>query len=914
VSAKKKTKKQDRAAAKKIPGKGRAPKRSPKRAPKGSSKRKERRRSQAEKNLPHALTLTWREPSRKKGNWTVSCDDPPVEDSINPSNAAHRRRVAKALGVTPEVVLVSYREHVKKSRTAAESEGEAAPEFTVVVRGMRKAKSTGTKIRGAGPADALREALSLKISKLKSEAVIEWTGIERACAIDIDAHDIPESHRLCEHDDLLGYFPEHLPRPLASWVTHGGGLRATFVEDGCFRADALAGVWHLGAPLGRLAGWKTEAITRTRHPAMKRKSESAGPVVWMTPSATFSIPKVGDASIQDEPSEDQVHAWLAERGMEIGQRYGHELCPFDPNPSRGNPSVVVETGGVKCFHCSRSASWGRLLGGGRDSGAAISLYDAARGLVHLAHQRYVLKDIRPTAPERLIVPAWEAMLLKANGRSPNSGSAGGGGKEDVLGGLIRDAASRYGPDVVRSASGAWLDAKTLEPRHVTSLTTGDLPWSRKRKFKAEAATNVQPLQGFRPVRPQEPNLVRDPYADNPEGDAIVVVTKPPRQGQPPPVVLGEAPPETATVEEAWQVVEEYFPGIHRGYYSGLVSGTLIAQRAQGFPPEAVVTGRTGTAKTTTPGLAATALGCRISEAQLADATTTQRHLGLALDNGPGIVLLDEAQRAEDPFRALGPILKLSGKFMTYEAKYANPKQAPLTSLVLVAGASMPASIACAPEFGRRVAAWRLEDRVPEDGDWMRHGDISQARSDDRLRAALDTITASIWWSLKQGGPSFDWRTACRTCWGAVNLRELADGGAEDVAARNAAVRALYSAWIAASDGQLASGGHWEHRHDFLDCSPGKKGNELLGELIDFAAHKGAIKAQIHDLMQTDLGPVLGPRVRDAVGAVELLVHDHGTNVGVKFVAKGVRKGQVTRGDFPTLQESGTDRDQESDQG
>ena len=173
---------------------------------------------------------------------------------------------------------------------------------------------------------------------------------------------------------------------------------------------------------------------------------------------------------------------------------------------------------------------------------------------------------------------------------------------------------------------------------------------------------------------------------------------------------------------------------------------------------------------------------------------------------------------------------------------------------------------------------------------------------------LDTITASIWWMMHEAGPEFDWRTFCYGQTGAVPLRELADGGAEEVETRNGAIRDLYAMWRGADQAALLTNGHWKPRTDYLDCSPGAPGCDLFGELVQLDAKGNVLAAQMHDAGQTDLTPIIPEVVRN-IGRVTMSIHKHGQQLGIKFMPAEGRRGALHRQQFPPLDDGLTTVDQ-----
>ena len=185
----------------------------------------------------------------------------------------------------------------------------------------------------------------------------------------------------------------------------------------------------------------------------------------------------------------QIQAWLGARGLTFG-RHGPEACPWcGDRPGTCNPCVVIDERGVCCHRCQKVAPWAALLD---DHPGITHLYTAARNLVHFPHQQFVLKDVRPATPEELLRPAWEFMLHRANQDRLLFDAEG-----TWLSAIDLAASDRI--DVIRSASGAWLSATTLEPRKVSAdRTLKELPWAMSRT-RIDQALSSEPLPGFIPI-------------------------------------------------------------------------------------------------------------------------------------------------------------------------------------------------------------------------------------------------------------------------------------------------------------------------------------------------------------------------------------------------------------------------------
>lgn len=740
--------------------------------------------------------------------------------------------------------------------------------FKIRLRSRRQTSNDAIVLAAPTALEALHAALEHDVSGL-DEPLLEWHGRDELLALDLDVPDDRPDLRL-KDEDIPRLFPEWLPRPAAAWVTHGGGVRAAFVAVDGTPAPALAGLWHLLAPLGIAGIFGAEAKADSRHPLGKRGEEVCGRVFSFEPSAQIVLPRQRG---QRDTADADVEAWLAEHGLTLG-RHPAELCPWCGGATATcNPSVVVDDDGIRCYRCGRTARWGQLL----DTRPGVSdIESAGRELVHLAHQRLVLRDARPTIPEDLLAPTW-AHILRIQNKDRLTRDA------KYWGPLIALAASDK-LDIVRSASGVWLSATTLEPRQVhPSRTLKQLPWATS-PARIDKALSNELLEGFVPVDPVPHSAVLASELPLAVG---IRVRRPPRPGEAPAVDLGSGPPTEAAVTAAWGAIETMLPGLHRGYLQALVLADLVAQRAVSTPPILVVTGLPGSAKTATARLAAGMVGRVVGDVSLAETGDVLRQFGLHIEAGRSPLFVDEIGRARAVYEKLQAILQLNSSF-TFRAKYRNECTVPCRAPIVLAGSTLPRAVVSSQELARRSVTFHLSAKAPR---WSAVGDVRDLRQNPNIRPHLDVITSKIWWLVRTEGEKLDWRRVCIEEFGALALDELDfDGGSAE--GRDHAVKQLYEAYRNASEDQLTQGEKWA---GWLDCSPASPFGYLLGELVDFDADTSGHFAEIEELKRLDLTTVLG------IGTLHLrmMVNKRGGKYLVKFAEHGVAKGKgIKRRDLP----------------
>lgn len=804
-------------------------------------------------------------PKGARGNATT-------KTSSSSPRAPKRTSAKKAVG--PATSQASTAATATTAAIATHSPALSVGSFGLRMRGLSERDANARLFSGAS-AEAFDAALSVDVSKV-TEPILVWDDRERAIALDFDR---PANAPPLTDADVERLMPANAPKPYAAWVTHGGGLRVIFVEVAGVSALALACVWLILAPLGVLASWKLEIKTDTRHPKGLRDGSTCGQIFRFAPDAAFSF-RADDGIASDA----QVQAWLTARNMQIGGRYDTSFCPWNCGPSSGNPAVSVHVQGIRCFRCKGHGAWWELLGTG--GGVQLETHNALRAFVHLPHEELVLLARYPLLTSELIEAAYPVLLRGVHAdrlAGPNARK---------LEKRIRDASSRR-LDIVRGSSTPWLDAETLDARRVTGGKTLKYLPSVFWPPQVEKAENAGPLPGFVSIHPIGAVEVLAPGA-RPPRDSLFV-RRPPAQDDPPPVALSMRPTPQG-VEDAWTVLDAALPGINRGYHVGCLVAMLTAQAAVGTPPMLVVTGLTGSAKTAQLHLAAGAIGSKAVLINLAQTDDSTRKIGLALEEGAGAILIDELGRVEGLFAKIEPLLSANSQ-LVFKPLYANERRVLMRAGVILMGSTIPPSVVRSPELARRAVGYRLSGANKV---WLvadangRRLDLADARRHPLIREALDTITASVWWTLDDLGPGGDWRRLLLDHFDADELPHL-DVEDHDGTHRRSALRALYERFRTARSNELYSGSKWK---DWLIADRGTAAGNELAALVDLdAGDSRRFHAEKSDIERLDLRPILGI----SAPHLGILINRRNPHVLVKFFETGKLKGRgVAREQLPAL--------------
>ena len=188
---------------------------------------------------------------------------------------------------------------------------------------------------------------------------LEWKGgLKNIANMDADWHDkkkgIPSDDII---DDLMFSLK---PTPaLVHRTPHG--FHAIYAPFGKFTADELGAAGmaaHLDNPMVSAYGGTCELLTRTRHPLSMHNGQMYGRIRLLKQDDMMPALSCFSRVSCDEDEAKEVAEHL---GLQVGQRYAHNRCPFRPEHRSNSPNpVVIHADGVHCFSCGRTWSWGTL--------------------------------------------------------------------------------------------------------------------------------------------------------------------------------------------------------------------------------------------------------------------------------------------------------------------------------------------------------------------------------------------------------------------------------------------------------------------------------------------------------------------------------------------------------------------------
>lgn len=623
--------------------------------------------------------------------------------------------LAEAAGVDAATVY-RWESALGRDRVTHEVEEVAEPTTGPVVvklRGMKSPEAAAVAFPG------LEAALACTV--LPPDPVLSWSD-DRLAALDVDFHDVPLDRRPTEAEfsRVLGRFT---PAARWSWLTHGRGFRLIFEAVAPYSAAELAAVASLSiADLYPAASF--EVKSETRFPP-GRVVDNAAPLDLSPLSRVLST--------VDTTTDAQRDEWLAERGLRRGERYPHASCPIAPSDRGHRDPVRVGDVGVYCNVCAAETgrgfvSYAKLLG----SYSSTVVGQCARGLAHWEHVRIVVESLLSLRGEvaRLCYSAALKVLH--------------GDDERVA------AAFTSGRNFVR-VEGCW---STLEGQIYSKeyrSIVAELPACRAPTGRPNPATvermlqphdlrplgypAVVPLWGCRvwtehlpPRDPYEPSYVVYPRSLRPDYAEALRPRYVPRSRR------------EMTEADAWEVLEEVFPGLPRAYVELLICAKGCAEGRSGVPPQIFVTGPTGAGKTAASKIAAAICGdSTVDVVWTPNSERLRQLIGDAKGSGSFVVLNEAlkegAAAGRDSKGTLDFLLNTTEESASHKL-YVGLRELGALPVFIVTDTAIPEDLATDAQHGRRLVHVPLRASV----DWQKTllstgvGSPSNLRTSDLRRA------------------------------------------------------------------------------------------------------------------------------------------------------------------------------------
>ncbi len=566
---------------------------------------------------------------------------------------------------------------------------------------------------------------------------LRWAGVDTLCAVDVDVREAFSDDEL--HRVVRACAPER------AWLSRGGGLRLVFLARDFSAYERAVGAVLLSEIALDSRVVRVEFLPRTRPPG-GRVTKDAG-----TLSHAIGFAEGRCAEVVEDSAVDQ---WLGDRGISVGERVDHTFCPVSPGPTdSARDPVVVLDGGLYCFRCSgqtgdgfRSFAW--ILEGRTHTPHPVC--ESARERVHWAHMAEVMRaDWPDTLPWAVAEPGYRGLCRAL-------------GAEDT------EIASIFDPywTWLRGEGGTWLNGLTMEPEGIDKALPA-LSWTRGLSTRVASSQNAGPLAGYRPVRPV--SVVLRPEALN----GVVPLQKP--RAVPIQLDRGDAMPWG----ESFGELAGDFTGINETYVKALLSACACAEIGA-RPVALVITGPSGSAKSTTAAVVSGLLGAAMATVRIdTEPEAWRRQIGQALASGARPLLLNEIDKVHGLRKHSTKLLDLAHPHQ-YRPLHGVDVLTPFRAPLVITGINLPPMFRESPEMGRRYRHLRLAARVGSEWDALDPG----SWRDSHPRAA-DSL---IMWALE----------FCRAhahCWediaGTLGLPEAHKGDPEENEIRRTAMRALY---------------------------------------------------------------------------------------------------------------------------
>ena len=716
--------------------------------------------------------------AERDGTKVVLVVEGKLAERVNPKDGDDVRRALKKLGTTETDFAAAM-----LALEGAENPQPSAP-FAVEAW-----DAEGTVALEGDPSEP--PAAVLLAAMKEGKDFHRWHGRSRLCVLDVDRR--PG----LEPPDAEGALRSIGPQPTIWWRSRSGGVHYVFEADAPGTGFGLTAEQKAGAFALCASALRSPSVLRLELLASTRAVPSGSSVTRCV--SRYGVGDLVGALTQrggaDSVDPAAVAAWLEERGLEPGGRYGHERCPFAPGPgSRGDP-VVVHEDGIHCFRCAGvtgrgSAPWAKLLRAEAPDVAPDPLVAAASARVHWSQAELLLAAYAPMLGPGVARAAYSALLTLFDPDSTASAMAWG---DD--------------PRVVR-AEGGWVYWPTGRIAPISCATTKTLPWARTMlAIETAARAGEERLTGYTPIRPTRC------LVDRPEvrGDVVLVplpcATDAPLEGQVPSLVdaLTALRCAVGLSSEAALAVQL------------LVLLGMRAQLVPATPGFLLVDGPTGAGKGFVTALAAGILGGRPAAVDVDDSSELSRSIGTSVSQGAALLVLDEVGKVGSMWAKSAPLLRLSTR-VSWRELHVGHVSCAMTAGVVLTGSTLPSGLSTMTEFQRRMARVRLPDARPESDEWP-----------ERLRRWVGVSDGEAILTTEAGRR---WAEGLRRWARAEALRPWVEHAVslgasrleedEEAVAQQRCVDALYALWIG-GEGRTANG---ERLVGWLKCWEGEAGRVL----------------------------------------------------------------------------------------
>ena len=674
---------------------------------------------------------------KKDGEKIITC----LSERFN--QQSHFTSAAKQLGI-PTQQLMQMIVAFQEGRDDYKVVPLDAPQgtFSVVLRGRLQPAAQGQRITGADALCAFKDALAGDCHE--PEPIIHWKGTDKLAALDIDWHGVPT----LPTEQLNDIIRKVTPRPFAAWVTHGKGLRFMYHATDKFTADELAAMAALSVkqhPGTALVGIEIKDVTR--HPLHPRGVDTCGPVHRLTQTQDAGV--LAEMLGAKEVSEDEVAEWLVERGMEIGRRYDHDMCPARPEASSHNQPVMVHADSIYCMSCAAlGVSLGSKTPGYFPYATLIgkqvprTLRTCINNFTHWSQARFIVADAVQMS-ESVAKRVYAAALKVVHG-------------DDVrLPGVFR-----AGADFIRLTN-RWATEKGQTMTNDVRPILATLPVCQY--VDADGEVKVSPERLARFDQPVDLSQWGYPALCPIWGTKIYGHRLPYRDPAKFPIVMHHpllAPPEMEMFrpryvpvgqrkmdeDTAWATLEMVFPGMNRNAVKLMIAAKGAAEGEIGLPPMIFLDGPSGSSKTAIAMIAAAICGDGTHAVQWTnDISRVRQSLMEGKEQGSFVIfneVIKEINATKSSKSTLDFVLNLTPDSLSHKM-YVGPVHLGALPVMCFTDTKLPVEIIQNTQLARRMVRVHLSRRV----DWEESikdnfGKLEYLRITDPLFAEAGNVILS----------------------------------------------------------------------------------------------------------------------------------------------------------------------------
>ena len=534
--------------------------------------------------------------------------------------------------------------------------------FTLTIREINAPRTTSREYQDILPQDALKNALQ-DIEGV--EPILEWQDIRKLACLDIDYHNIPLELRM-DREEIYDIVRNIKPQPYCWHPSHAGGAKLYYVAAPGYTADELAAVaglsWHSLDPRSTF-----DILKSSRHPCFDRTKDSR-PAPCSDPREIEYMHGHSDighlrAMLVGELEYPDMMDLIESNGWKLGQTLPHSECRISPD-NRDRLTVFVGESGLFCHSC---AARGITVRGSSRPGfypyslLTDSYLDSKIGVMvknfcHAEHAKIVLQNIYPDIPEHILTRIYK-ILLKVY-HTPDDPRI--------------ELCMIAGRGVVRTR-GVWCSSDGTTPitkavdQLVRSLPSVLIP-APKGKFKINSAKVVALMNagdisdmGYPDITFIRGCKIYGQFLPKNEDETIKVITRKEFQYCPPKYLPSH---QRMTDEETWGIIETEFPGIDRNYLKLIIAAKGAAEGRLAQCPYLLITGVSGSGKSTTAHIASGMCGEKAEEIVFTPNIERYRSAFMDAAKHSGILVINEIfkdARANklSPIQALNPMLTIT---------------------------------------------------------------------------------------------------------------------------------------------------------------------------------------------------------------------------------------------------------------